>query len=377
MEKVRYGIVGGGQMGFGHFRCVAEIPAAEVVAVADTSEGSLNVFQHRLYNQEVQEALDGIPGYAERLVMLREYETVPPPPGDGAVRFMADYRDLLEMDEVDAVIVATPNHTHTDIAIDCLAADKHVLSEKPAATSREQLRKLEAAVAGSGNTYQVGLECRYLPVFERMRRMVEEGAVGKPVMTWCFEFRGPFHVKRDNWILSQDKTGGVFVEKTCHYFDLMTWFTDSAPKSVCAVAGQDVVKEIHGVKPDIFDNGWVIIEYENGARGMLGLCMFGGRKPLSASVLGDTGQMEGSFGSQKIDYMRLGKPGCEVIDTSEDNDHAHLSHSGGVYFEHLAFIDNVANNRAPLTDIGVARWSTLVGLAAEESARNGSAPVTF
>jgi len=379
MEKIRYGIIGGGQMGSGHYTCLAEIPDAEVMAVADASEGSLNVFRHRLYNPELQKALAEIDDHARKLLLLAEYETISPPSGDGSVRYLSDYRELLRLEEIDAVVVATPDDTHVDIVVECLAAGKHVLSEKPAATTREQLARLEAAVAQSDRIYQIGLECRYLPVYERMRRMiVEENAVGRPVMTWCLEFRGPFHRKSGNWIHFQDRTGGVFVEKTCHFFDLMTWLVDSTPRRVSAMAGQDVVKEIYGIKPDIFDNGWVTIEYENGARGMLGLCMFGsGRKPLSIAVLGETGQMEGFFGSQKIDYATRGEPGVETIDAGADNEHAHLSHGGGVYFEHLAFIDSIRNNRRPLTDIAAAKWSTLVGLAAEESARNGSAPVTL
>ena len=377
MDKIRYGIIGGGQMGLGHYLCIAEIPDADVVAVADTSEASLNVFRHRLYNPEVRKAVDEIKDYAEKLLFLEKYETIPPPVGNGSVAFLSDYRELLAMEEIDAVVVATPDYTHTDIAVECLAAGKHVLCEKPAATSREQIGNLEAAAAKSDRIYQVGLEGRYLPVFATMREMVEDGAVGKPLMTWCFEFRGPFHRKRGHWILSQDKTGGVFVEKTCHYFDLMTWFAGSTPKRVCAVAGQDVVKDLYGIQPDIFDNGWVIIEYEDGAKGMLGLSMFGGRKPLSVSLLGDKGQLEAFFGSQKIEYVKLGEPGSEEIDAGRSNEHAHLNHNGGVYFEHLAFLDNVRNNRTPLTDIHVAKWSTLVGLAAEESARNGCMPVTF
>jgi predicted dehydrogenase len=93
-----------------------------------------------------------------------------------------------------------------------------------------------------------------------MRKMIEDNAVGDPKMVWCLEFRGPFLEKRPNWILFQDKAGGVFVEKTCHHFDLVTWFADSTPKKVIALAGQDAVKDLYGVQPDIFDNGWVTIE---------------------------------------------------------------------------------------------------------------------
>ena len=370
MRKIRYGFIGAGQMACGHLPCIDAIPDIELVAVADPSEKSVNVFQHCMSDPAILKvAGKGL------MARYREVESMAPPPVDRKVTFFSDYRDLLALGEVDAVVIATPDSTHADIVVDSLAAGKHVLSEKPAATSHEQLRKLEQTVNRTDRVYQVGLECRYLPVFAKMRKMVEEGAVGQPRMVWCMEFRGPFLEKRGNWIMFQDTTGGVFVEKTCHYFDLMTWFADSTPKRVCAVAGLDVVKDIYGIKPDVFDNGWVIIEYENGAKGMLGLCMFS-HHPLSVGVVGDGGKMEGFFVAQKIDYNRRGESVVE-IDAGEGNKYDHLSHGGGVYFEHLAFIDSIRNNRTPLAGIGVAKWSTLVGLAAEESARNGSTPVTF
>ena len=370
MGKIRYGFIGAGMMACGHYRCTDAIEDVELVAVADPSDASMNVFRHCMADPATLK----VPG-KNLMERYRELEATPPPAHDGSVKLLSDYRELLALDEVDAVVISTPDHTHVDIVAESLAAGKHVLSEKPAATSYEQLRKLEDAVKGSDRLYQVGLECRYLPMFKRMRQMIEEDAVGRPAMVWCMEFRGPFLEKRGNWILFQDKTGGVFVEKTCHYFDLMTWFADSTPKKVIALAGQDAVKDIYGVQPDIFDNGWVVIEYENGAKGMLGLCMFS-HHPLSVGVVGDGGKMEGFFSAQKISYSKRGGKATE-IETKEGNEYSHLSHGGGVYFEHLAFIDNIRANRAPLTDIHVAKWSTLVGLAAEESARNGSTPVTF
>ena len=370
MDKVRYGFIGAGMMACGHYRCIDAIPDVELVAVADPSEQSMNVFKHCMKDPGILSA----PG-TNLMEKYRELESVPAPAVEGSVRFFSDYRELLALDGVDAVVISTPDHTHVDIVADSLAAHKHVLSEKPAATSHEQLRKLEDAVRRTNRVYQVGLECRYLPVFKKMRSMVEENAVGNPRMVWCLEFRGPFLEKRGNWIMFQDKTGGVFVEKTCHYFDLMTWLSDSTPKKVVALAGQDAIKDIYGIKPDVFDNGWVIIEYENGVKGMLGLCMFS-HHPLSVGVVGDAGKMEGLFGAQKINYSKRGGNVTE-IDAKEGNEYSHLSHGGGVYFEHMAFVDNIRNNRTPLTDINVAKWSTLVGLAAEESARNGSTPVTF
>ena len=185
MDKIRYGFIGAGQMACGHYRCIDAIPDIELVAVADPSEASLNVFRHCLADPATLK-VEG-KGLMER---YRELEATPPPPDDGTVRLLADYGDLLQMDDVDAVVISTPDHTHADIVVHSLAADKHVLSEKPAATSHEQLRKLEDAVKGSDRLYQVGLECRYLPVFKKMRSMIEENAIGSPRMVWCLEFRG-------------------------------------------------------------------------------------------------------------------------------------------------------------------------------------------
>ena len=85
---------------------------------------------------------------------------------------------------------------------------------------------------------------------------------------------------------------------------------------------------------------------------------------------------EGAVRMQKTDCAKRGVPRVEVIAAGKDNEYSRLSHSGGVCFEHLAFIDSIRNNRTPLTDTTAAECSTLVGLAAGESARNRSAPVT-
>jgi hypothetical protein len=90
----------------------------------------------------------------------------------------------------------------------------------------------------------------------------------------------------------------------------------------------------------------------SGIRGMFGLCMFGaGRKPLSITVLGEDGHMEGLFGPQKIEVAKRGVPGLEVIEAGTNNEYAHRSHGGGVHFEHLAFIDNIRTGRTPLRRI--------------------------
>lgn len=347
MKKIRYGLIGAGQMAAGHLGCIKAIgDMVELVAVAENYPKNLESFKSANDNPKT--------------------------------KYFTDYRELLELDEVDAVIIATPDNTHVDIVLDTVAAEKHVLSEKPAATSFKDLERLEKAVKKSKKIYQVGLECRYLPVFQRMKSIISNGTVGSPRLLWCKEFRGPFAQKVNNWIMFKDKSGGTFVEKPCHYFDLMTWFADSVPKKVIALAGQDVVKDIYGVKPDVYDNGWVTIEYKNGARANLGLCMFCECEyDIEMGVIGEKAVMEGFFQKRKIDIREYKTNSRVTHDIKYEDRIEKLSHGGGVYFEHIAFVENIRKNKRPLTNIEVAKWSTLVGLAAEESAANGGKAVTF
>lgn len=373
MEKIKYGIIGAGQMAMGHKGSIGAIDEIEIVAVADVLQESINAFSNYSIAETEIAKKNGM--WTHDIVAKLEKMPVRK---DDRTQYFSDYNEILEIDEIDAVLVCTPDNKHVEHTEAVLAAGKHVISEKPAATSYEDLKRLENAVRKSDKIYQCGLECRYLPAFERARKLVEEKAVGNSRMVWCREFRGPFQHKRGNWVLRNDQTGGVFVEKTCHYFDLMTWFADSLPKKVIATAGLDVVTDIYDFKPDVFDNGFVIVEYENGARGQLSLCMFADNYPdIEIGIMGDRGHIELSFEKQQILMRERHTPTRTVINAKSPANISNLSHGGGVYLEHKAFIENIRKNKKPLTDIEVAKWSVLVGLAAEESARNGNKVVTF
>lgn len=346
MRKIKYGIIGAGGMGQGHMECIKHIDAIEVVAAADPYQPSLDDFAQRNPNKDA--------------------------------RYFTNYKELLQIEEIDAVVIATPDNTHVDIIEDCVAAEKHILSEKPAATTLQDLNRLEKLVKRHKKIYQLGLELRYHPVFQRMDKLITDRIIETPRMIWCKEFRNPFLKKVDNWIMSQEKTGGVFVEKTCHYFDLMNWFSQSTPKKVIAMAGQEVVKDIYGIKPDIFDHGWVMIEYANNVRAMLGLCMFCNcMYDVEIGVIGENAVMEGFLNQSKIKIIEYKTNTTNNIEVGIDKEIRKLSHNGSVYLQHQAFIKNIRENTPPVTGFELAKWSTLVGLAAEESARNGNKPVTF
>jgi predicted dehydrogenase len=98
----------------------------------------------------------------------------------GCTATYADYRPLLARDDIDAVIVATPNFTHVEIAMAALAAGKHVMCEKPLGTSAEQVRLLYQTAQGSGLVHMTAFTYRFAPSMRYLRHLVRSGALGQP-----------------------------------------------------------------------------------------------------------------------------------------------------------------------------------------------------
>ncbi len=97
----------------------------------------------------------------------------------GAEKVEADYRKILEDPAVDAVHICTPNALHFPIAQDSLQAGKHVICEKPLATSVEEARQLTALARRTGLRNATFHNLRFYPMVQQMRRMCEEGDLGE------------------------------------------------------------------------------------------------------------------------------------------------------------------------------------------------------
>ena len=128
--KIRYGIIGGGTMGQEHIQNIRLLPDAELGAVADPHGPSLDIVRTLV---------------------------------DGSVEIYDDYRVMLEKVSLDAVIIATPNHTHIDVLDDVLKTDKAILVEKPLCTTLEDCRRIEQAVGKRTGLVWVAMEYRYIP----------------------------------------------------------------------------------------------------------------------------------------------------------------------------------------------------------------------
>jgi myo-inositol 2-dehydrogenase / D-chiro-inositol 1-dehydrogenase len=288
-----------------------------------------------------------------------------------------DYRELLSRDDVDALVVASPNFTHIDVMRDIFTTDKHVMLEKPMCTTIADAQEVAVRAEQHKGIVWIGLEYRYMsPIAATLQHL---DAVGNVRMCAIREHRFPFLKKVGDWNRFNHNTGGTMVEKCCHFFDLMNLVIPSDPVKVIASGGQDVnhLDEIYGNEvPDILDNAYVIVDYANGARALLDLCMFaeGSRNEQQIAVTGDIGKIETMVpGNELYLSLRSNNDYKTIGITPDPRVKEQGLHHGASYLEHLGFIDAIKNSTPPAVTVKDGLMSVALGIAAQQSIESGQA----
>ncbi|MCL1693821.1 MAG: Gfo/Idh/MocA family oxidoreductase [Actinomycetia bacterium] len=341
---VRYGIIGTGMMGIEHIENINALEGATVTAISDPDAGS------RALGQKVAR-LD-----------------------DDAV--FVDHRDLLASGVVDAVVLSSPNFTHAEILADIIESDLHFLAEKPLCTTIEDAVAVVEHARGHGAVGWMGLEYRYKPPIAKLVAEVHAGVVGDVKMVAIREHRFPFLPKVGDWNRFKSNTGGTLVEKCCHFFDLMTLIIGSDPVRVYASGSQAVNhldERYDEGAPDILDNAFVIVDYANGARASLDLCMFaeGSRNEQEVSVVGDAAKMEAFVPENLVRYSYRDARPLEEVTVTDDRITYPGLHEGASYLEHLDFLDAIRNGTPPKVTLEDGLMSVAVGIAAHRSIDEG------
>ena len=338
-RKVRMGFIGVGAMGYSHLQLFHQECRGQAEAVALCASNP----------ERIQRALEVAPDMA-----LHKKES-----------------DLIQS-ELDAVVISSPNFTHVPLALEALKAGKHVFLEKPVGIKVAECRKLLRATEKSNRILMIGHELRYSAYFEKIKHLIDRGAVGTPLMTWCKEFRGPFQPKSRDWIQDRRKSGGCLVDKNCHHFDLMNWWLDARPKRVSAFGSNSVNRVIPGPN-QVHDHATASWEYANGAKGTLHLSLFGHEPPketLEMGVIGETGILQTDLDNLQILHWENGKRkgAPRVIRVKAKRGIGWGGHLGFAEM-HPAFIKAVRTGQAPLTSVANTIDGTLLAIAAEESIR--------
>ena len=346
-EKIKYAIIGAGCMGQEHILNIDLIDDAEVVALCDTSEKS------------IQESLDLL---------------------TNDVAIFDNYNDLIEANIANAFIIATPNFTHIDVLKDVMKSEAHLLIEKPLCTTVKDCQEFEKLAENYPGVIWTAMEYRFMPPVQRMIKEIHNKTIGDLKMLSIREHRFPFLHKVDDWNRFAVKTGGTLVEKCCHFFDLMRLITQSEPTKVYASGNIDVNhtdETYDGMTPDIIDNAFVIVDFENGVRAFLDLCMFAENSEYQEEIVavGDIGKIEtfvpSSASGKDSSEVRISLRRNNITESNEVKVDKEIlaagHHHGSTYFEHLAFIDAIKKNKKPEVSVKDGLMSVAIGEAAENS----------
>jgi len=130
---------------------------------------------------------------------------------------------LTILDEVDAVSICTPHHLHAEQALKAISAGKHVLLEKPLATTREDCHKVIEAAERQGVTLMMAYPLRYMPLFRKLKEIMESERFGKPFNASCW-IESYLQPRPGSWFADKQMLGGgSLFSHGCHYIDLLIW----------------------------------------------------------------------------------------------------------------------------------------------------------
>ena len=142
---------------------------------------------------------------------------------------------------IDGILIATPNYTHIDVLRVAVKSGKHILLEKPMATTLADAAEMVGIARDYKAVLQVGLQYRYKPVYvEAAHEALSRKSLGDIKTITILEHRMPFLDKVGQWNKFSKFSGGTLVEKCCHYFDLFNLFAQSRPTRVYATGSQAV-----------------------------------------------------------------------------------------------------------------------------------------
>eukprot|EP00301_Raphidiophrys_heterophryoidea_P021599 c5981_g1_i1.p1 GENE.c5981_g1_i1~~c5981_g1_i1.p1 ORF type:complete len:409 (-),score=119.09 c5981_g1_i1:209-1387(-) len=376
--KTRFAIVGLGQMGAEHARNISLLPDAVVTTIVDPHPQSLN-----------------------RLAQLQHSGAL-----SNTVKVLQSVDEFLNNNDnnnVDAIIICTPNNKHSEILRKLLPQNMNILVEKPLCTTKTDCLEITELAKKSKGILWVGMEYRYMLPVARMVQEIHTGVIGDIKMLSIREHRFPFLVKVENWNRFSANTGGTMVEKCCHFFDLMRLITQSEPVSVFCSGAQSVnhlsekynnssnanvnVNDTNNddQTPDIIDNSFTVVVFENGCRAMLDLCMFAevSRNQEELSACGPKGKIEATLPDANV-FIGLRDPSQPITDQPPAESHTHHAvqklhmpvdtkireagfHEGSVYFELQRFIKATRGEGAVEVTVNDGTKAVLMGIAAEMS----------
>ncbi len=284
-----------------------------------------------------------------------------------------DIDNLLKNEDIDVIDICLPNFLHYDACLKSANAGKHIIIEKPIALTLEQADEMIAKCKEKNVLLCYAEELCFAPKYERVRMLVEKGAVGDIYMLKQAEKHSGPHSK---WFYTKELAGGgVMMDMGCHALAWFRWMNKGAKVKNVYAKMQTV---LHNKITDCEDNAITIVEFENGVIGMA--------EDSWAKHGGMDDRIE-VYGTKGVSYADLFRGNSALTYSTEGYDYA-MEKAGTTqgwtftvfeeafnqgYPQELAhFIDCVRNNKTPLVTGEDGRAVLEIIYAAYESAKTGA-----
>ena len=211
-DKKRYALVGTGSRAQMYVDAITTTyhESAELVAFCDLSQTRMDWYNRYLA--------------ARRMAALPTYHA-------------QQFDRMIAENHPDVVIVTTMDATHHIYITRAMELGCDVITEKPMTTDLDKMKAIFAAIDRTGHSLRVSFNYRYAPAYTRFRKLVIDGAVGRPLhvdFSWLLDTsHGADYFRR--WHREKQNSGGLIVHKATHHFDLVNWWIDSYPSQVFAL----------------------------------------------------------------------------------------------------------------------------------------------
>lgn len=353
MSKLRIGVIGAGHRGYflTYFHQPEEGGRSIITALAEIDDKAIDTFKEHVTEDAY---------------------------------FTNDYKELLEREDVDAIIILTEDYKHIDQAIDVLKSGKDLYLEKPMAITIEDCDRILDEYKKSDSKMMIGFNMRYMPMYQSMKKAIDDGLIGDVKAIWVRHFvgRGGMYYFQD-WHRNRKGTTSLLLQKASHDIDVIHMLGDSYTKKVSAFGSLDFYGDPDNFDNDglehqtdwdidVEDNNIMIMELENGVKVAYLQNHFTPDYQRNYVVIGTKGRLENDEVNERITIK------TRNTDSLEDKSDIIIQmkptegvHAGGDSAIANGFLDYIIDGKEPVVQPLDGRMSVAVGVKATESLRNG------
>jgi len=338
---LRFGLIGYGLWGKHHAEAIIKAPGAELAAIACHSEATAKLARERFPD---------VPVYV-------------------------GYEKLLADKSIEAVDIVVPNHQHEEVGIAALKAGKHVLLEKPMALSVSACDRLIAAAKASGTVLTIGHEFRLSTQWGALKKLIADGAIGRPLYANVSLFRFPYRQGSGGWRYDRDKVGSWILEEPVHFFDSVMWYFEELgdPDRIVSFGNGRPAPGVEGNESAMAHNFSSVMHWPNGAYAVITQSLAGFEHHHVMEIVGTDGSIrtwwsgaedrtrEPSF---EIKVKRAGAERVEVLKVAASGELFELD-------QELCLAVEAFKAGKPIVSGEEARKRILVCLAAERALFEG------